>query len=178
MTSSRSALHDDEALFREALAFTAARTGFPARLIEISLREELLLAAEHGAAQTLLLDPISGEAATPAIGVLCVTRSEAMAEKLRAALCRRDPAIRDFFDVDYAVRWLDFDVHEPGLLKLVASKLAVPGTEPVDISADRLAALRPQVEGQLRPVLRPADFNAFDLERAFRTIADLAAELS
>mgnify|MGYP001601985488 FL=1 len=46
-------------------------------------------------------------------------------------------------------------------------KLAVPGNDPVDVSEQRLAALRQQVEPQLRSVLREEDFSEFDLDRAF-----------
>jgi predicted nucleotidyltransferase component of viral defense system len=37
-----------------------------------------------------------------------------------------------------------------------------------------LTALRKQVESQLRPVLRERDFVEFDLERAFKTVAQMA----
>ena len=38
------------------------------------------------------------------ISVRSIDKIEALAEKFRAALSRREPAIRDFFDIDYAVR--------------------------------------------------------------------------
>lgn len=41
----------------------------------------------------------------------------------------------------------------------------------------RIAALRPQVEAQLKPVLRDRDFTEFDLDHAFRTAAGVAAAL-
>ena len=100
-----------------------------------------------------------------------------MAEKLRAALSRREAAIRDFYDVDHAVRRLGFRVQAPELIGLVREKLAVPGNEPVDVSAARLAVLKPQLESRLKPVLRDRDFVEFDLERAFATVAEVAAAL-
>ena len=63
------------------------------------------------------------------------------------------------------------------LVKLVRRKLAVPGNAPVDVSAHRLAALRQQLEPQLKPVLRAGDFAEFDLERAFGTVADMATKM-
>jgi len=169
---------NDCAQYNAILGYTSYLSRQPESIrIEISLRERLLQPVDEAAANTLLLDPITGEAAAPVVRVPCVSGREAIAEKLRAALSRRDPAIRDFFDVDYAVGRLKVDVQEPGLLMLVMDKLAVPGNGPVDVSAERIAALRPQVDGQLRPVLRSSDFEAFDLERAFRTISDLAAAL-
>ncbi len=145
--------------------------------IEIGLREPLLTPAPHGEARTLLLDPISNAPVVPAVPVHCLSRAEAMAEKLRAAMSRREAAVRDFYDVDHAVRRLGFRVNDPELLALVREKLAVPGNDPVDVSPARLAALRPQVESQLKPVLRDRDFTEFDLNHAFRTVAGVAAAL-
>jgi len=145
--------------------------------IEVSLREPLLRPSIRGEAQTLLLDPISGSPLVPALPIPCLSKVEAMAEKLRAALSRREVAIRDFYDIDHAVRRLTLHVLEPDLVGLVKEKLAVPGNDPVDVSAARLAALRPQLDAQLRSVLRARDFADFDLERAFATVASVAAAL-
>lgn len=99
---------------------------------------------------------------------------DTVAEKLRAALCRREVAIRDFFDVDHAVRHAGLDTREPGLLNLLRRKLQVPGTGPVDVSPERWARLRPQLDAQLRPVLREREFDQFDLERAIGTVSEVA----
>jgi hypothetical protein len=101
-----------------------------------------------------------------------------MAEKLRAALSRREAAVRDFYDVDHAVRRLGFRLNDPELLALVRTKLAVPGNDPVDVSPARMAALNPQVDAQLKPVLRNRDFAEFDLARAFSAVAAVAAAVS
>lgn len=73
---------------------------------EVGLREPLLTPAVQGEAKTLLLDPVSGSGLVPAFYVPCLSREETMAEKLRAALCRREAAIRDFYDIDHAVHRL------------------------------------------------------------------------
>lgn len=93
-----------------------------------------------------------------------------MAEKLRAALSRREPAIRDFYDIDHAVRHTGFKPASDDMLTLVRQKLAIPGNAPIDVSKTRLELLTRQLDAELRPVLRPADWSAFDLERAFRTV--------
>jgi len=143
--------------------------------IEVSLREPLLEPAIQGEARTLLLDPISASPQAPVLTLPCLSRDEAMAEKLRAALSRREVAIRDFYDVDHAVRRLGLRPEAPGLVGLVRKKLAVAGNDPVDVSAARLAALRAQLNSQLKPVLRARDFEEFDLDRAFATVAGVAA---
>ena len=145
--------------------------------IEVGLREPLLTPVFNGMARTLLLDPISGRPLAPTVPLPCISQREAMAEKLRAALSRREVAIRDFYDIDYAIRRLDLRPLEPALIELVRQKLAVPGNDPVDMSEARLAALRQQLDSQLKPVLRTKDFTEFDLESAFRLVADVAARV-
>jgi len=100
-----------------------------------------------------------------------------MAEKLRAALTRREVAIRDFFDVDYAVRDRALEISDGALLGLLRRKLQVPGTAPMDVSPDRLGQLRGQLEVGLRPVLREQDFAQFDLERAVEIVRTVARQL-
>jgi hypothetical protein len=90
-------------------------------------------------------------------------------------MSKPDPsAIRDFYDIDYAVRRLDLQPQDPGLIELVRQKLAVPGNDPVDVSDTRLAMLRRQLGSQLKPVLRGRDFAEFEPERAFRIVAQMA----
>jgi predicted nucleotidyltransferase component of viral defense system len=142
--------------------------------IEIGLREPLLTPVFDGAARTALLNPVSGQPMTPYIALPCISRMEAFAEKFRAALSRREVAIRDFYDIDYAVRQLDLRPQEPALIDLVRQKLAVPGNEAVDVSDQRLATLHQQLEPQLKPVLRGKDFAEFDLGRAFHVVVEMA----
>ncbi len=142
--------------------------------IEVSLREPLLVPAVAGSARTLLLDPVIGKPLVPPVSVRCIAKTEALAEKFRAALSRREAAVRDFYDIDHAVRKGGLRPEAVELVKQVKQKLAVPGNEPVDVSAQRLAGLRKQIEPQLRPVLREQDFVEFDLERAFKTVVEMA----
>lgn len=140
--------------------------------IEAGVREPLLTPAIQGEARTLLLAP-SGRPLVAAMRVPCLSYDEAMAEKLRAALSRREPAIRDFYDIDHAIRLRSFQAGDREILRLVAEKLRWT-EDPVDVSARRLEALRAQVETELRPVLRPGDFDAFDLERALSAVTAVA----
>lgn len=100
-----------------------------------------------------------------------------MAEKCRAALSREEVAIRDFYDIDHAVRNRGLDVRERALLGMIAQQLAVPGNAPVDVSQSRLEQLRLQLDAQLRPVLRSQAFAQFDLDRAFDIIQTIAKGL-
>jgi len=138
--------------------------------IEVGVREPNMTEAAQGAARTVLLDPISGQALMEPYPVIALSYAEAMAEKVRAALCRSEVAIRDFFDVDHAVRNAGFDPAQIGFADLVARKLAIPRTPAPDLSDQRIGQLERQLEAQLRPVLREQEFRQFDLARAVETV--------
>ena len=90
--------------------------------LEISLREPLLEKPEILEARTILLDPISGQPMIFPVPFSCISKRESYAEKFRAALTRRDPAIRDYFDIDYAIRQLNLNIDE-NMVELVRKKL-------------------------------------------------------
>ena len=143
--------------------------------IEVSLREPLLTGHVMGAAKTILMDPISGNPSVPPVPVRCISKIEAMAENSAAALTRREAAIRDFYDIHYAVTNSGLFTGDVELVALVRQKLAVPGNDAVNISPDRLAALRSQIDTQLKPVLRQRNFDAFSLADAFGIVQEMAA---
>ena len=145
--------------------------------VEVGLREPTLTTPYRGPCKTMLLSPASGQPLVDTFPVRCLSYREAMAEKLRAALTRRDVAIRDYFDVDHAVRLGGFVVGDRALVDLLRRKLRVPGTAPVDVSPRRVEQLRSQLEPELRPVLREQDFAQFRLERAVETVHTIARQL-
>ena len=145
--------------------------------LEVSVREPILEPTEELPARTLLLDPFRRVSALDAIPAVVLSCREAYAEKLRAALTRRDPAIRDFYDVDHAFRTGRIEAEDPTLVDLVRRKLAIPGNEPVDLSDQKREALRKQVFVQLKPVLRERDFAEFDIDRALEIVRRFAEPL-
>ena len=165
--------------YNGSVQYTSPTTGQPESiLIEVSLREPLLTPTIQGQAKTILLDPINGEAIVPELLLTCISRNEAIAEKLRAALSRLGVAIRDFYDLHHAVENLGINPGNATLIDLVRQKLAVPGNPPVDVSPERLADLRRQMEARLRPVLRQQEYEQFDLDRAFGIAAEIAKKLA
>lgn len=165
--------------YNAVVGYASSLGGRPETIkIEVGLREPLMLKPVVGEAKTVLLDPVSREGVIPVKNVRCISRTEAFAEKFRAALSRREPAVRDFFDLDYAVRSLALKPDDGELFILVRDKMQIPGNDPADVSANRLAALRQQLEPQLRSVLRAEEFRAFDLDRAFGIVARMADRLS
>jgi predicted nucleotidyltransferase component of viral defense system len=145
--------------------------------LEVGLREPLLTPPVRGTVRTLLQQPVSGKSLAPEFQISCLSFEEAMAEKVRAALCRRSAAIRDYYDVDHAVERRGVRLEEPTLLDLIRRKLAVPGNDPPDTSAARLSALRAQLEAELAPVVRASDLAAFDLDRSFATVRAVAVAI-
>ena len=139
--------------------------------IEIGLREPHLTGVEQLTASTAVLNPLNRSPLVEGYPVRCLSYEESMAEKLRAALCREEVAIRDFYDVDYAVETGRLSINAPGLIDLLKRKISVPGTPPPDMSAARIGELRRQVGTELRSVLREPDVASFDLDRAVATVS-------
>ncbi len=145
--------------------------------VEIGLRESLIRESESRTARTIAVNPFNGQPILPTFTVSAMTLKEAYAEKVRAALTRREPAIRDFFDLFYAERKINLNFLDPDFLNMVKTKIEVPGNDPIDISDDRKQKLDRQLDGQLKPVLRPKDFDGFNLERAFELVRNIAEAL-
>ncbi len=142
--------------------------------IDIALREGLLSPPVVAPAYTLLLDALTGADPLPPVQVKCIELGEALAEKARAALTRLRPAIRDFFGLDHAIRCGKLKPDDEHFLALLRHKLATAGTGPKDTSPGKREELARQVNAELQPVLRPSDFEAFDLDRVWATVAQIA----
>jgi predicted nucleotidyltransferase component of viral defense system len=146
--------------------------------IEVGLREPLLSPPVSKMAGTILVNPFSGQPLLATFTVSAMALKEAYAEKVRAALTRRAPAIRDFFDMFYADRKKLLDFLNRDFLKMVKAKIQVPGNDPIDVSRERKEELHRQLVGQLKPVLRATDFKGFNLEEAFELVTKIAEVLS
>jgi hypothetical protein len=69
-------------------------------------------------------------------------------------------------------------LHDRELLDMVRRKLDVPGNDPVIVSKERKRELDRQLGGQLKSVLRPADFVWFNLDEAFEIVCSIAETIS
>lgn len=146
--------------------------------IEVGIREPLLRPSESRLASTIVMNPFSGQPLLPPFKVGAMTLQEAYAEKIRAAITRKEAAIRDFFDVFYAIRKRGLNTQSPDFLRMVKAKLDVPGNVPIDLSEERKQELNRQLGGQLKPVLRPSDFDGFNLNEAFELVRNITEALS
>jgi predicted nucleotidyltransferase component of viral defense system len=70
-------------------------------IFDISLKSQLQLAPYMGEIKSLYKDKILEESIFAIHTIACIDLKEALAEKIRAALTRKTPAIRDFFDIWY-----------------------------------------------------------------------------
>jgi predicted nucleotidyltransferase component of viral defense system len=145
--------------------------------IEVGLREPLLSPFESRKASTIAINPFTGSPLLGPIEVQAMSLKEAYAEKTRAALSRLEPAIRDFYDLQYALREVGLDIRDGDFLRMVKAKLDVPGTPSINLSEARRHELEGQTEGQLRPVLRPVDFARFNLDEAFDLVGNIAEKV-
>lgn len=159
-------------------SYVSQVTGDPERIkIEIGLRENILCPIEHKPVKTLLINSIKNRAVLSAFPASIMSFDEAYAEKFRAAMTRRRPAIRDFYDVFHAVTLMGFDPQKKDFIDLLAIKLAVPGNEGIDLSISRKDDLKAQLNTELRAVLRKKDFERFDLDKAFNIVSAVAEKL-
>ncbi len=98
--------------------------------------------------------------------ISCIDLTEALAEKMRAALTRREPAIRDFFDIWYAREVGGFDFADPVFLEILSLKL-----REVDYAytlEDSRQLLEKQIMTDLKPVL--TDDFGFDFDSIYTFI--------
>lgn len=92
-------------------------------LIDIGMRDELFLPADSFKAKTLLMDPFVNDSMVEPFTVIGLNSQEAYAEKTRAALCRRELAIRDYYDLDYATMNGIIDFENEAFLLLIKKKV-------------------------------------------------------
>ena len=70
-----------------------------------------------------------------------------------------------------------FTAGQTGLNATLIEKLKVPGNPPIDLSPARKEKLKTQINTELKPVLRPVDFESFDLDGAFDIVARTSCQL-
>lgn len=70
------------------------------------------------------------------------------------------------------------DPYDTSWIQMVREKIQVQGNDAIDVSARWLSVLRNQLQPLLKPVLRIKEFEAFDLNRAFTVVADVAAKVA
>jgi predicted nucleotidyltransferase component of viral defense system len=145
--------------------------------IEIGMREQVLKDPIWQSTSTLLIDPFSERKVLPDFATQCLSIDELYAEKFRAALSRREPAIRDYFDIFYAIQNLDIDFNSKEFLNLVKEKLLIPGNDPIQIEDLKKKQLQDQIKTELKPVLRDRDYQQFDFEEVYKLVKQVGSKV-
>ena len=133
-------------------------------------------------AKTILMDSITHNPIFHEFRVVGLSLKEAYSEKIRAALSRKKPAIRDIFDIHYAIKQRLIEENK-GLIKIheiapmVRYKLKALNRT-VDLSDKRKEKFLEQLQTDLKPVLRQKDFKEFDFEQAWNWLKILAQKIS
>lgn len=143
---------------------------------EVGFRGDLMLAPERRPLQTLLRNPFNPQLAQfPVFDALVLSSQEAYAEKVRAALSRQKPAIRDFFDVA-AIAESGFDLIDPDFVALVARKLAADSGAQIDLTKSKQILLKERIATELQGVLKAGSL--FFLEKSWSILETLAEKVS
>jgi hypothetical protein len=135
--------------------------------IDISLRQYPINASVQNPVKHFFKDPFTAEDLLPTNKIICLSLKEAVAEKLKAAISRRDFAIRDFYDLWY-ISESKFDFNDPDFIKIFKKKLEEEGFNNsfkynLGLNKKSVENLKNQVESMLIPVIKADE--RFDLEK-------------
>lgn len=134
--------------------------------IDLSLKQTLLLPSTQKPIIAMYKDSVLEEIIFQHHTIHCIALKESVAEKTRASLTRKEPAIRDFFDIRYIRNHTEFDFEDTEFRQLIQKKL-----EEVDFeyTIDKVyPLLEQQILTDLNPVLK--DNYAFDLQEIYQFI--------
>lgn len=137
--------------------------------IEISLRQTPLEKSAHNVIKHFYQDPFTGKDLIPKNKILSLSLNEAIAEKLKAAVNRREVAIRDYYDLRHIAKF-GFDFCQDGFIRLFKKKLAAENyrgdcRHNFGLSERQISDLRNQIGTDLMPVIRFDE--KFDLDAVF-----------
>jgi len=135
--------------------------------IEISLRQPPIDKPIHTEIKHFYQDPFTGEDLFPRGKILSLSWNEAVAEKLKAAISRKDVAIRDYYDL-WHIAEFGFDFHNEKFIKIFKRKVTDEGyagdyRKGFGLNEDKLSLLHRQVETDLMPVIRAGE--SFNLDK-------------
>jgi predicted nucleotidyltransferase component of viral defense system len=147
--------------------------------LEISLRQTPLDKPVHNAVTHFYQDPFTGKNLIPQNRILSLSLNEAVAEKLKAAITRRDAAIRDYYDLWY-ISEAKFDFRNKPFVSLFKKKLAAEkykGDHGHNFGLDdkTVQLLKRQIETDLMTVIRVDE--RFDLDKVFKRFNAILGDL-
>lgn len=137
--------------------------------LEISLRQTPIDKPVHNVIAHFYKDPFTGNDLIPKHKILSLTLKEAVAEKLKAAITRRDLAIRDYYDL-WFISETKFDFTDRHFLsifkkKLEEEKYRASYLHNFGLNQKAIELLRGQIKTELIPVIRVGE--NFNLDKVF-----------
>jgi predicted nucleotidyltransferase component of viral defense system len=146
--------------------------------IEISLRQSPIDKPVHNVIKHFYKDPFTGEDLIPTNKVLSLSFNEAVAEKLKASIIRKDVAIRDYYDL-WHIAEAKFEFMNKKFINLFKKKLAGEGyagdfRTNFGLSQAQIDLLRRRVETDLIPVIRAGE--KFDLDKTFERFNNMFSD--
>lgn len=138
--------------------------------IEVSLRQRPIDKPAYNVIQHFYKDPFTGKDLVPRNKILSLSLKEAVAEKLKAAITRKDKAIRDYYDLWWIAK-NKFNFHDKHFLDLFKKKLKGEDYKGgyksnFGLSEKETEELQRQIATDLIPVIRIGE--AFDLNEVFK----------
>ncbi len=134
--------------------------------IDISLKNELQLNPVYWEIKSIFVDKILEENLFWNHKIKTMDLKEMLAEKIRAALTRKEPAIRDLFDIWYVRNFSDFDFEDEEFKDLVNLKLKEVNY--VYTLEQNYELLKQQIQTDLKPVLN--EIFDFDFDSSFEFV--------
>jgi len=138
--------------------------------IEIGLRQQPIDKPVYSTIKHFYQDPFTGQDLIPTSKILSLSFNEAVAEKLKAAITRKDVVIRDYYDL-WHILLAKFHFGNTRFVEIFKKKLADEGykgsfTHRFGLNEDKISLLYRQVETDLMPVARADE--QFDLDKCFK----------
>lgn len=134
--------------------------------LEISLRNNPVTEPVKLKVKHIYRDLFTNKKIIPENKILSLSYKEAVAEKLRAAITRKNKAIRDYYDL-WNIEKDNFNFNDKDFLKIFKTKLKQVNYEEnfssnLGITNKEIELLRNQIQHELLPVIRERE--EFDLE--------------
>lgn len=171
--------HNNSSQYTMALGYQSKITQLTGKiLIDIGMRDELLAPAQNIDARTLIMDPFLNTNVVYPIKITGLSKLEAYAEKTRAALCRKQLAIRDFYDLDFAEQNKLIDFNDPVFIDLISKKIKFESFLHDFNDENVISFLRSKIKPELLPTLKISRADSFNLERIINKLVDLSVKIN
>ena len=138
--------------------------------LEVALRQSPLDKPIHNLIKHFYKDPFTDRNLIPENKILSLSLNEAVAEKLKAAITRRDLVIRDYYDL-WHIAEAKFDFYNKQFISVFKRKLEGEDYKGdyrrnFGLNEETVKLLQSQVKSDLMPVIRIGEH--FELNKVFR----------